>query len=196
MILWLILAALAPLYVYLNSFLDYIEQRPGCDLNDAVLQILPSHDLSHIIFFFLYTSSLFMILYCLRQPWLLIRGFHVLIVLQYLRNICLFLSPLNAPVDIHPLQDPFLEAIAYNDQCKLKDLFFSGHTATIFIFALLIWDRPVLRLIFGFITVLMAILLLIQHCHYTIDIIGGVAFAYLSFDLIRGLWRKAGLKLQ
>ncbi len=195
-LLWFTLLMIIPLLVYLNSFLEFIEQRPGCDLNDPVLKCIPSADISWFIFFVLYSSSLFMILYCLKQPWLLIRGFHVLIILQYLRNICLYLTPLNAPPDIFPLHDPFLDAIAYNDQSKLKDLFFSGHTATIFIFTLLIWNRPVLKYIFGTITVLMAGLLLVQHCHYTIDIIGGIACAYLSFGLVRRIWREMGLNLQ
>ncbi len=184
-----------PLLLYLNRFLEYIEMRPGCNLDDAVLNWLPAADLSNLIFFILYTCAFILIIHCLKSPWLLIKGLHVLIVLQYIRNICLYVTPLNAPDNIYALQDPVLETIAYSDKANLKDLFFSGHTATIFIFMLLTWNSPGLRLIFGFMTLFMAILLLIQHCHYTVDIIGGVAFAYLSFKWVAWLWMKIQLPL-
>jgi membrane-associated phospholipid phosphatase len=191
-----IIILIIPFFIYLNSYLQYIEQRSGCVLNDALLNWLPAMDLSNIIFFILYTSALILLIYSMQSPWLLLKGINVLIVLQYIRNICLYVTPLNAPAEIFALQDPVLELIAYNDQANLKDLFFSGHTATIFIFMLLTWNSPGLKLIFGFITFLMAILLLIQHCHYTVDIIGGVACAYLSFKWVTWIWMKIQLPVQ
>jgi membrane-associated phospholipid phosphatase len=187
--------SMIPLFFYLNPFLDYIEGRPGCEMNDILLNWIPAIDLSNFIFFILYSSAAVAILYCLRMPWLLFRGIQVLIVLQYMRNICLYVTPLNAPVGILALQDPVLETIAYNHRANLKDLFFSGHTATIFIFMLLTWNSPGLKFIFGIITGLMAILLLIQHCHYTVDIIGGVACAYLAYKWVSWIWFKIQLPL-
>lgn len=190
------LIVIIPLLKYLNPFLEYIENRPGCDLDDVVLNWLAAMDLSNLIFFILYFCAILMIMYSIKFPWLLLRGAHVLILLQYIRNLCLYVTPLNAPADIFALHDPILEKIAYNDHANLKDLFFSGHTATIFIFMLLTWNSPGLRFVFGFLTIIMAILLLIQHCHYTVDIIGGVVCAYLSFNWVRWIWLKIQLPLQ
>lgn len=187
--------SIIPLLFYLNPFLEYIECRPGFNLADHVLNWLPSMDLSNLIFFILYSSAFVTIVYCLRSPWLLLKGIHALILLQYFRNICLYATPLEAPENIYALQDPLLETIAYSDKANLKDLFFSGHTATIFIFMLLTWNSPGLRVIFGIMTIIMAILLLIQHCHYTVDIIGGVVFAYLSFKWVAWFWMKIQLPL-
>ena len=78
-------------------------------------------------------------------------------------------QPLDPPNDIIVLQDPFLQLFIYNEvHPNTKDLFFSGHTATVFIFMLLLWNRLQFKLIFGCLTILMAALLLFQHCHLSL----------------------------
>lgn len=187
--------SLLPLIIYLNPYLEYIEQRPGYNLDDFMLKWLPVLDVSDMIFILLYMCSLVMFLFCIQKPWLFLRGLQTFILLQYLRNVCLYVTPLDAPIEIIPLQDPVLSAIAYSHKPNLKDLFFSGHTATMVIFVLLSWKRPGHSLILAIITIVMAILLLIQHCHYTIDIFGGIVFAWLSYKWIHWFWEKIQLPI-
>lgn len=53
------------------------------------------------------------------------------------------------------------------------DLFFSGHTALLFIFFSI--SR---RSIFALLTIVLAFLLMIQRVHYSIDVIAAVPFAF------------------
>jgi hypothetical protein len=60
-----------------------------------------------------------------------------------------------------------------------KDLFFSGHTATM-VFVCVFLKRNIEKKIALILSVLLVILLLIQHIHYTIDVIGAIAFTLFS----------------
>ncbi|MBK8505906.1 MAG: phosphatase PAP2 family protein [Saprospiraceae bacterium] len=192
--MWVVLAGTAlsmvPIIIFIVPYLHFIENRKGFALNDAVLNLLPVAELSKLIFFILYVTAMLVVFFCLKRPILLLQGIQMFIVLQYLRNICLFLTPLEAPVDIVPLQDPILEYFAYSNQPYLKDLFFSGHTASMVVFAILCWSNTFLRRLILILTVVMAYLLLVQHCHYTIDIFGGVVAALGVSRLVRFFWHK------
>lgn len=181
---------LIPLYFFLVPYLKFIENRQGLMLNDFFLNHVPANDLSPLIFGLVYSCAGFIILYSIRSPWLLLRNIQVFIVLQYLRNLCLYMVPLAAPHGIVPLHDPILEYVAYDQKPLLQDLFFSGHTAAVVLFALFTKKNNYLFTAFVLISCLMAYLLIVQHCHYTIDIIGGVVFAMISYYLVNILWNR------
>ena len=184
-----------PLYFYLVPYLQYIEHRQGILLNDFFLNHLVSRDLSPIIFGIVYSSAAFVFLYSVRSPWVLLRNIQIFLIMQYIRNVCLYMVPLAAPHGIIPLHDPILEFIAYDQKPLLQDLFFSGHTAAVVVFALLTKKNNYLFTAFVMISILMAYLLMVQHCHYTIDIIGGVIFAIVSYHLVNAIWEKLNLSM-
>ena len=93
------------------------------------------------------------------------------------------LFPLNPPVGLVPLSDPFLKPF-YGSNVITKDLFFSGHTGSVFLIFLILrkkWEK-----IFALVaTILVGILLLIQHIHYTIDVIFAPVFVYVVYFLAK-----------
>lgn len=89
------------------------------------------------------------------------------------------LVPLEPPVDIIPLQDDFLSGTFYDGRVLLKDLFFSGHTASIAVLAFLIQDKKWSRMILTM-SIIVGSMLIMQHVHYTIDVVCAYMFAYLA----------------
>lgn len=86
------------------------------------------------------------------------------------------LLPLNPPIGLIPMVDPLTNAF-YGKVYITKDLFYSGHTSTIFLIFLCLrqrWDR--LMTFVG--TLIVGSLLLVQHVHYTIDVLGAFVFTY------------------
>jgi membrane-associated phospholipid phosphatase len=99
---------------------------------------------------------------------------YILVSLSRMLTINLF--PLNPPVGLIPLIDPISNAF-YGKTYITKDLFYSGHTSSIFLIFLCLrrrWDR--LFTLIG--TLLVGFLLLVQHVHYTIDVLGAFVFTY------------------
>ncbi|MGB0915041.1 MAG: hypothetical protein ACPGVI_03170 [Crocinitomicaceae bacterium] len=94
-------------------------------------------------------------------------------ILLIVRMVTLFLIPLKTPESLIYLQDPFLNNLVYPGEID-ADLFFSGHTALIFMMYFLTRNR-----LFILLGVLIAILLVIQRVHFSIDVIAAIPFAYI-----------------
>ncbi len=169
--------------------LNYVESRQGAVLNDPILNAIPSEDVSYLLFFITYVGSIVGIIYSLRTPYRMVRAMLTYSLLLWLRLICMYLTPLNPPDGIVPLRDPFLEATFYANQVNLKDLFFSGHTATMFMFFLLI-DYKWLKYLFFVSTLAVAALVLIQHAHYSIDVFVAPVAAYTAYRMAIFITKK------
>jgi PAP2 superfamily C-terminal len=113
---------------------------------------------------------------------LAIEAYDVLLVA---RAACMFLTPLDPPLGIIPLRDPIVEDLGAGIHLT-RDLFFSGHTATL---ALLAWIVPGrrMRVLLTAATVVVACLLLLQHVHYTVDVLVAPFCAYGCQRLVRCL---------
>jgi hypothetical protein len=91
------------------------------------------------------------------------------------------LLPLDPPQTMIPLTDPFVEYFGTGISLS-KDLFFSGHTSTLFLLGLTMQARR-WRTFFFFCTAAVACCVLIQHIHYTVDVFVAPFFAYASYRL-------------
>ena len=100
------------------------------------------------------------------------------------------LFPLEPPAGLIGLVDPLSNFFYGHDKFITKDLFFSGHTSTMFLlyFCLV---KPVDKRIALLVTVLVACLLLVQHVHYSVDILGGFVFGWFSWWLGNRLTRSS-----
>jgi hypothetical protein len=87
-----------------------------------------------------------------------------------MRFISIYFVALNPPQGLVGLHDPIAELFIYGDTLPItKDLFFSGHTATMVFVCYYL--RGIERRIALVLTGILVCLLLIQHVHYTWDIL-------------------------
>lgn len=98
----------------------------------------------------------------------------------------MYVLTLEAPEGIIPLHDPLVDVIAYGGNVFNKDLFFSGHVATL---ALFVWleERPMFKSILLMNTILVAGLILLQRVHYTMDVLAAPFITYLSVRIAKRL---------
>jgi membrane-associated phospholipid phosphatase len=94
----------------------------------------------------------------------------------------MYVLPLDPPVNMIILNDPLVEFFG-TGQTLTKDLFFSGHTATLLILYL-VSEKKIYKIIFLVITILVAIAVLLQHVHYTIDVFAALFFSYACYKLM------------
>jgi len=89
------------------------------------------------------------------------------------------------------LNDPVLNWIVNNNEIT-NDLFFSGHVADISIFVLCCRTKW-LKYFLLVSTVVIAVMLVWQHVHYTADVLAAPFFAYASYVVFakKGLRRYA-----
>ena len=98
------------------------------------------------------------------------------------RIIAMYLVPLDPPAKMISLIDPFVEYFG-TGQTLTKDLFFSGHTATLFIL-FIVSEKGFYKTLFLVSTLLVAFSVLLQHVHYTIDVFAALFFTYSSYLLL------------
>lgn len=164
-------------------FFKFIQERDGYILHDYLLAVLPSIDLSYWIFILLYILILYSTNLLLHTPNQFLIAVRAYILLTIFRFITIFLIPLDAPVGIIELNDPFVQYFLYQ-QSVTKDLFFSGHTSLLLLLAFSIASAHA-RYVLVTGSILIATMLLIQHAHYTIDILAAPVFSWLAWALAK-----------
>ncbi|MEB0249607.1 phosphatase PAP2-related protein, partial [Mucilaginibacter sp. 5B2] len=81
----------------------------------------------------------------------------------------------------------------YGNTVITRDLFFSGHTSTMVLIFLCLEKRN--DKILGFICIVaVMVLLLVQHIHYTIDVVAAPILVYLIFLGVRKMLKLDTLK--
>lgn len=93
--------------------------------------------------------------------------------------------PTHALISSFLLRDVFLDSI-FNG----NDLFFSGHTGLPFLLALMFWENKKLRFLFLGFSVLFAIVVLLGHLHYSIDVLSAYFITYSIFHICLFLFKK------
>ncbi len=177
----LALMAALPVVAMLPLFFQYLEQKPGMRIEDPLLKLIGPVDVSALTFTTLYALILAGILFLGRSPYRLLQLLHAYVVLLLLRMCTMHLLTLEPPETIIPLVDPITQVFYPEERPFLKDLFFSGHTATLVLFALAV--QGPLRTLMAMGATLMAFLVLIQHVHYTVDVLVAPLFAVLAWIL-------------
>ncbi len=169
----------------LSRFLKFVELRNGVILDDPILKFLYPADFSTLIFLIIYLSVFASLFYLIRKPDLLVVAIQSYTLLLILRIIAMYLIPLNPPANTIPLIDPLVMAFG-TGEVLTKDLFFSGHTALLFLLFLVVGNRT-LKTSFFILTFILAFLLLKQHVHYSIDVFCAPIFSYTSYKIILSL---------
>jgi len=169
----------AAILLSLPRFFAVIEARQGIVLNDWLLHIIPSMDSSVIIFILVWSTCLLVIARCIQQPAIFLMILYFLILITLIRILTISVIPLDPPIGLIILKDP-LTSLSYGGKGIFitKDLFFSGHTSNLFMFYLCLQKKRDKQFAL-FASLLVGLLVLVQHVHYTIDVIGAIVFTYL-----------------
>jgi len=181
--LGLVVMVLFGLLPVVPGFYHFIQSRPGHQLADPLLALLPVHDVSTPTFTLIYGAIVATLGYLLPRPQQLLRALWAYYFLQLLRMGTLWLLPLEPPTGLLILHDPVMDRIFnVTTQPIIRDLFFSGHTATMTLLALLIPGRS-WRWALTLATVAVGILVLVQRVHYSYDVLAAPIFAGLAYWL-------------
>ena len=167
----------------LPSFFNLIQKRDGPVLNDWVLAAIPPHNVSWAIFTVIWGIGFYALWRGIEKPTIYITYLWTFIFITILRVLAISLVPLDPPKGLIVLTDP-LTAVFYGRSTITKDLFFSGHTSILFLAFLCLerkWDK--ILALCG--TIIVVCLLLVQHVHYTIDVIAAPIIIYPVYRAVK-----------
>jgi len=175
------LTLVAIILFILPTFFAFIEKREGMVLQDFVLDVIPAMDVSVPTFVIIWSMVLLIFYRIYKSPMLFLIIAYGFILMCLCRILTISIFPLNPPPGLIELKDPIAN-IVYGGKGVFitKDLFYSGHTGNIFLFYLCLqakWDK-IFALTASF---LVGILVMVQHIHYSIDVIAAFIFTYFIY---------------
>jgi membrane-associated phospholipid phosphatase len=173
---------------FLAKFLAFNEKRLGFSFNDPFLSLFEPINVTWLTFGLIYIAIILGLLFLASNPSRILLVLQSYTLVAALRLITIYFLPLNAPHHIIPLKDPFVEFFG-GGETLLRDLFFSGHTSTMFLL-FLVSKKKILKITFLICSILVASCVLVQHVHYTIDVIAAPFFAYTCYRIARLINRK------
>lgn len=179
------IAAILLVLAVFPFFFQHIEARNGITVNDVLLQYITPVNVSIPIFIILWGMFALFVVRVIQKPRLLLTFTYCYLILCLLRIITISLVPLNPPAGLIPLADP-ISNICYGKKFITKDLFFSGHTATLFLLYLCLEKKRDRRIALAA-TVLIGTLVLVQHVHYTFDVLAAPLFTWWCYKTGKNL---------
>ncbi len=176
--------------IIFSSFLSKIEQRDGHTINDWLLDRIPSIDLSIPVFAIIWSSTLLLIWQASKNPSIFLTYLWAFIFLMISRMITIYLVPLNPPQNLVPLLDPLINKTFYDGVFITKDLFYSGHTASVLLMSFCLKGKTHKKLTLSA-AICIGLMVLLQHIHYTIDVIAVPFFTYGVYYLSKKFVEKS-----
>lgn len=174
---------LAGVLALLARFLEFVEKRPGATLADPLLEALAPRDLTWLTFGLIYAGLAIGVGQLLARPRRLLLALQSYVVMVLLRIAAMWATPLEAPPGMIPLDDPLVRLFG-PAAVLTKDLFFSGHTSTLFLLVLAVEGRRS-KVFFLLCTGAVGACVLWQHVHYTIDVLAAPVFAFAAWRVAR-----------
>lgn len=162
-----------------SNFLAFAESRQGVIIDDPILELFSPIDLTIPLFFMMYVLVIIAIANLMKHPRHLAFSFLAYSLMLLFRMSAMYTIPLDPPPSMIILKDPIVEAFSTGVPLT-RDLFFSGHTATTFLIFLIVQGRG-LKIIAFFIFFFTAIAVLLQHVHYTVDVLAAPFFTFCSY---------------
>lgn len=169
-----------------SKFTHYIEMRKGIQFHDPILASFKAIDLTKSIFIMIYGGIALALYSLLSSPYRLMILFQAYALMVLARIVTLFTLPLAPPDGMIFLQDPFVEFFGTSKTID-NNLFFSGHTATIFLLFLCVPKK--LKIPFFFMSLFIAISVLLQKSHYTVDVIIAPCISFISYYIILNFFK-------
>jgi hypothetical protein len=172
-----ILLAVALVIDYMTG--TYVQEVQGVSAPDFILDHLPTVDLHLVYIYGIVIIVAFLLLYPL---FFRVNEFHEVIsqfsLLMAIRGIFTCFTHLTLPAGAIALNVP--RALFFLD--FTNDLFFSGHTAVPFL-GFLLFKKDKIRYFFLASSVIMAMVVLLMHVHYTIDVLSAFFITYGSYKI-------------
>ena len=175
---WLMSMLFACIFLLCSFWLSILSNRyasslVGPALGDIVLDHMPLVDVSAL---HIYGASLFwvyILCVCLFRPQVLVFALKTTALFLIVRSAFVVMTHMGPPENLLELPPNIAALYIYKG-----DLFFSGHVGGPFLFALILWEYPLLRVLCICTAIFFSVVVLLGRIHYSIDVFASYFIAH------------------
>ncbi len=172
--------------VFVTHFASkYASIRAGNHVEDLILSNTPVFNFEFIFVQGAIMLILFVVVLCFRfrnvAPFL-IKTSAVFIIIRGAFVSLTHIGPYPLKLEV---ESSLLDFITSGN-----DLFFSGHTGLPFLIALIFWNHIYIRTLFLASSVIFAVIVLLSHLHYSIDVFAAFFITYSIYHIAIKLFRR------
>lgn len=168
----------------------YVNSLPNAPVTDLILSNIRVYDVGGI---FVYGSVLLVfmgLLIGLSRPNYIPFAFKSVALFTLIRSVFVSLTHISSFPTRVVIESAFFNKGVFNGIFTGNDLFFSGHTGLPFLLALIFWNNKKLRFMFLGFSILFAVVVLLGHIHYSIDVLSAYFITYSIFQICKFLFKK------
>ncbi len=154
---------------------DYATDKQSNAVTDIILSNIPIFNVADIFVYGFFAVIIFIIILCLIKPQRMLFILKSTSVFILIRSVFITMTHVGIYPNIVATNLNIFKSITSGG-----DLFFSGHVGFPFLMALIFWPEKKLRYSFVSISVILGILALLGHYHYTIDV---MAAYFITFGI-------------
>lgn len=169
---------------------DYVNNLPDTPVADLILSNIRAYDVGGI---FVYGSVLLLFIGLFvgfRHPHRLPFAMKSIALFTLIRSCFVILTHISIFPSHIVIDSSFFNSALFSGIFTGNDLFFSGHTGLPFLLALMFWNNKNLRAIFLGFSTTFAIVVLLGHIHYSIDVLSAYFITYSIFQICKFLFKR------
>lgn len=164
--------------------INFANTHAGSSVPDLILSNIPVYNVADFFVYGMFALVTFITALCVIDP----KGtpfiLNCLSIFVLIRSVFVSLTHLG-PFATRVVSDfgPTITNAFFG-----ADFFFSGHTGAPFLMALIFWDNRTLRYIFLVWSVFFAVIVLLGHLHYSIDVLSAFFITYSIYRICTWLF--------
>jgi hypothetical protein len=168
----------------------YVGRSSSSYVTDIILSNTRVYDVDAIFVWGSIVLTIFAVLVVLKRANWIPFTMKSIALFTLIRSVFVSITHIS-PFPTHiVISSVFFNKEVFNGILTGNDLFFSGHTGVPFLLALIFWENKTLRVIFLGFSLLFAVVVLLGHLHYSIDVLSAFFITYAIFDICKFFFKK------
>ncbi len=161
----------------------YASIKESNSVTDIILSNIRAFDVDALFVYATFLSLLGIVIYCIKKPFQIPYIVKSIALFVVIRSVFVTLTHVGPFPTSLPIDKTLTFFTIFSHFSFTWDLFFSGHTWLPFLFALILWDNKILRYVCIGISVFFAVIVLLWHYHYSIDVLSAFFITYGIYHL-------------
>ena len=166
----------------------YVNSLPNTPVADLILSNIRTYDVEGIFVYgsvVLFFLAIFIGINKINGVPFILKS---VATFTLIRSVFVVLTHISAFPTHVVIDTAFFNKGVFNGIFSGNDLFFSGHTGLPFLLALMFWKNKILRYTFLFFSGMFAIVVLLGHIHYSIDVLSAFFITYSIFQICKWMF--------